>query len=55
MSELMHVDVIAMLSLQVSPLRPHFHPCEWRVYQGRTIQQREETLSLWDAGAAVRA
>lgn len=26
MSELMHVDVIAMHSLQVSRQRPHFHP-----------------------------
>lgn len=41
-------------ALFVSRQRPHFHPCEWHVYQGRTIQQRDETLKVWNTGAAIR-
>lgn len=42
MSELMHVNVIVMLSLQVSRQQRYFHPCEWHFYQGRVMKQREE-------------
>lgn len=44
MSELMHVNVIAMLSLQVSRRRPRFHSRKWHIYHGKAVQRREETF-----------
>lgn len=46
MSELMHVNVIVMLSPQVSRQQPHFHPYEWHIYQGRAIQQRRKRFII---------